>query len=431
MNRPGEGSGGWCEEWQHCYLGGSSGPYELHCALWDWSSSTSEEPPVDCGGEVSYTSKTAFPNTFIQGACPDCYAIATVGVITDRFARITGNNLQLSPEYATACRGIGCKPGSPQELWGWLRDNSNTALQPLGCFEKEAKITQNCTPSKDKQGSGCLQQCPSSCDDGSPFSNAHIQLQEWTSYNSARGHVWTAQSAVCSDGPLIAMFTVRPTFLDFWKGKSSSLYNVTSDGVYFQEDTSSHNPSPGNHAVRITGWGVSSGCDCDVDCHGKCIPYWLVANSWGQSPMHPDGTFKIARGINLASIESTALGAGKISVSNLNVTVGVQYPGTSMGTTNKKNPVRVGSWVHQTADSFLFFSKLLAQAILSQASLLKLLDVSTLMAAGIHLRASFLVNHHNTTRKASAFVFCDINGPGCSVEGEINFLQNHEAEGNL
>ena len=67
-------------------------------------------------------------------------------------------------------------------------------------------------------------------------------------------------------------------------------------GVYRR---SVHAKGPlGGHAVKLIGYGVN------VDPSGGEWPYWLAVNSW--SPAWGDGgTFKIARGSNECSIEST------------------------------------------------------------------------------------------------------------------------------
>ena len=63
------------------------------------------------------------------------------------------------------------------------------------------------------------------------------------------------------------------------------------------------NPMCGGHAVRLVGWGVTEGCSsCETSCEadGLCVPYWLLANSWG-STWGDQGKFRVLRSINKVS----------------------------------------------------------------------------------------------------------------------------------
>jgi cathepsin B len=62
---------------------------------------------------------------------------------------------------------------------------------------------------------------------------------------------------IMANGPVVATFTVYEDFFQY------------STGVY-QHATGR---MVGGHAVRIVGWGVTS----------KGLPYWRVANSWGDN----------------------------------------------------------------------------------------------------------------------------------------------------
>lgn len=69
-----------------------------------------------------------------------------------------------------------------------------------------------------------------------------------------------------------------------------------SSGVYRRSEQA-RGPL-GGHAVRLVGWGEEQGSN------GTVIPYWTLANSWGEWG-EEKGFFRMLRGVNECGIETT------------------------------------------------------------------------------------------------------------------------------
>eukprot|EP00727_Mastigamoeba_balamuthi_P000407 m51a1_g10363 putative cathepsin b-like cysteine proteinase (95) ;mRNA; r:69025-69374 len=87
------------------------------------------------------------------------------------------------------------------------------------------------------------------------------------------------QREIITYGPIEVAFFVFSDFHQYTRG----VYTLTRGSKF-----------SGSHAVTIVGWGEEAG-----------VPYWTVANSWGQT-WAGNGFFRIRRGTNEAGIESKA-----------------------------------------------------------------------------------------------------------------------------
>jgi len=116
--------------------------------------------------------------------------------------------------------------------------------------------------------------CPNRCLNGKTWIQAkHFGAKVYT----LRGEVNIMQE-IYTYGPVETTFSVYQDFLTYKTG----IYKRTS------------NQYLGGHAVKFIGWGVENG-----------VKYWLVANSWNVR-WGDHGYFKILRGVNECSIESSA-----------------------------------------------------------------------------------------------------------------------------
>lgn len=184
-----------------------------------------------------------------QGSCGSCWAFSTTEVLSDRLCIASSGsiNVVLSPEYILGCSmSNGCNGGYPDRALTYLGTNG----APVN----------DCVPYSSKQNT-----CPSAC----TTSN-----QSFKRYYCKNGSTMTLTSAtsqkteIQTNGPMVTIFTV---YGDFYNYKSGIYHHVS--GLYM-----------GSHAVKVIGWGSSSGTD-----------YWIIQNSWGTS-WGESGYFRIQVG---------------------------------------------------------------------------------------------------------------------------------------
>lgn len=107
--------------------------------------------------------------------------------------------------------------------------------------------------------------CPTACTvSGQTFTKYYCKSGSTTTITSNASQ----KTEIQTNGPLATTFTV---YSDFYNYKSG-IYSHVSGG------------SVGGHAVKVVGWGTSSG-----------TAYWIVQNSWGTS-WGESGFFRIKEG---------------------------------------------------------------------------------------------------------------------------------------
>jgi len=212
----------------------------------------------------TFDSRDAFPGYIRpirnQEQCGSCWAFSASEVLSDRFAIQTKNKAfaPLSPEDLVSCdKGdMGCQGGRLPSAWSYLE---NTGIVSDTCFPYGA-------------GKGNAPACISKCQDGS----------QWKKFKAGKTYaingVENMQKEIMQNGPIQVAFMVYKSFMSYKSGVySKHWYEIIPEG---------------GHAVKIIGWGTENG-----------TPYWLVANSWGES-WGLNGFFKIKRGSNQCSIET-------------------------------------------------------------------------------------------------------------------------------
>lgn len=195
-----------------------------------------------------------------QGQCGSCWAFAGSEVLSDRFCIASGGkvNVVLSPQDPVSCdtSNYGCNGGYLLNQWQYM--------------VKTGIVTDACFPYV--SGTGSVPACPSTCPGTSqPMANFKHKASKFYTVASAN-----IQQDVMTNGPVEAAFYVYRDFMQY----TSGVYQHTS-GAFL-----------GGHAVKIIGWGVSSG-----------TPYWIIANSWGET-WGMKGFFWMLRGKNECGIES-------------------------------------------------------------------------------------------------------------------------------
>lgn len=225
-----------------------------------------------------------------QKECGCCWAVASVGVISDRIALITGENPDLNPlelmlcvadgACSSACSSCSAETGlaTIQDLG--LRSGSSAACPSLGDWLAAADraTTASCSRISD-----CLGEAKRYfAEEGSVASLDDVQL---------------IMKEIASNGPVVTTFQV---FTDFVAASApkNPMWKETA-GVYVFHQPSLYGPgsnaSLGWHCVALVGWGeeemeIQFGTGARI----VTVPYWIARNSWGDK-WGDGGYFKIAK----------------------------------------------------------------------------------------------------------------------------------------
>lgn len=261
----------------------------------------------------SFDAGTAWPqcssiaDIWDQGACGDCWAVATVTVATDRMCIATANvsngadQPRLSVEHMVGCCkacGFGCGNGFPNYAWMWLAGQHVPGGTPgvyglvTGGEQGDRKwcsayTVPHCNhydtpgvPGVSCEGGipATPPTCPTSCDSDTtykvPFAEDIHQFQSAYTVSSEEAQI---KAEIFAHGPVTAGFNVYEDWLHY------------RSGVY----KTNGGEQVGAHAVAIVGWGTENG-----------EAYWRVRNSFGPK-WGDNGYFNIKRGINECAIESS------------------------------------------------------------------------------------------------------------------------------
>ncbi|KAL9953073.1 hypothetical protein ACROYT_G040428 [Oculina patagonica] len=200
-----------------------------------------------------------------QGACGSCWAFGASETLSDRFAIVSNNgvNVVLSAQQLVDCDTVnsGCKGGWPLKAWQYMRDVGLLTVQCYGAYTARDGVC--------KFNGTMTSQCPSGY--GVP------KVYRAKSAYAVAQSVEAIQTEIMTNGPVEADFTVYQDFYSYRSG----VYIRTSDVMV------------GGHAIKMLGWGRSD----------QGIDYWICANSWGPS-WGINGFFWIRRGSNECGIES-------------------------------------------------------------------------------------------------------------------------------
>eukprot|EP01122_Echinamoeba_exundans_P016740 TRINITY_DN8581_c0_g1_i1.p1 TRINITY_DN8581_c0_g1~~TRINITY_DN8581_c0_g1_i1.p1 ORF type:complete len:399 (+),score=46.03 TRINITY_DN8581_c0_g1_i1:199-1395(+) len=248
-----------------------------------------------------------------QGRCGSCYAFAASGILSDRLCRGLGfqnspaqNKSTVSPQPLISCAKTsnGCNGGWVDRSWTYFSSSpvltcSNVCQR--GCYPYSSGV--GCTD--DKNQTGCAP-CHTACDDGS-------QIDSKLRADSGRAgfiypHDFYNQTAaimleVMTNGPVSTCFDIFEDFFSFFRKNPRGVYMGSKERVM-----------AGRHCVRIIGWGSSEEI---VGNATQVVPYWIVANSWGDW-WGANGFFRYIRGSNLGGFEGSQVFAGCVAGSGTN-----------------------------------------------------------------------------------------------------------------
>jgi len=206
-----------------------------------------------------------------QEQCGSCWAFGSSESLGDRFC-IAGNQsspIKLSPQYLVDCFVDldGCGGGLVDIVWEDLM--------------KHGTVEDSCLPYRAED-----EVCPTTCKDGSEMKMYKAKnAYPLYSLKSSDKTVEMIQKEIMTNGPVEAAFWVFDDFMNY------------HSGVYHHPEDST-DTCGGGHAVKIYGWGVDE---------ESGLPYWLVANSWGNWMWGEGGSFRILRGNNECGFEDSVV----------------------------------------------------------------------------------------------------------------------------
>ncbi|VVC45870.1 Hypothetical protein CINCED_3A011786 [Cinara cedri] len=227
-----------------------------------------------------------------QGMCGNCWALATIGVFSDRLCIATKGqiNKHLSIEQLTfCCEGCpdhGCMKGCRHfTAWRHLMDhgvvtggnfNTTDGCQPykvMPCFDDMGK---NICAGRQKTNHECIKGC---------YGNPSIDFEKdhWKAKDAYYLSYANIQKDILLYGPIQVFIYVYNDLAYYGCG----IYRKSSGAKYY-----------GSHSVKIIGWGEENN-----------VKYWLCVNSWSKY-WGDNGLFRIVRGTNECSFETYAF-AGK------------------------------------------------------------------------------------------------------------------------
>jgi len=219
-----------------------------------------------------------------QSACGSCFAFGAVEAMSDRICIHTGAQTTLSAADAAFCCdecGDGCDGGYPSAVWSY--------------WQNPGIVEEACWPypfaSCDHHLNGSSKPCPSNEYPSAPCPNKCSNSWTGPAWGSDRkraskvynidGGATAIMQEIFTNGPVETAFTVYADFVSYRGG----VYQYTWGDEL------------GGHAVKIIGWGVTSGG----------VKFWTVANSWN-ADWGEKGFFRIIRGTDDCGFEDEVNG---------------------------------------------------------------------------------------------------------------------------
>jgi len=248
-----------------------------------------------------------------QGACGNCWAIASTAVLSDRFAIYSTNqvNTNLSPLNATVCSEVisdtpdfDPKSISQKNLKGHsiAACNGNSIFAALRFLHIFGAVEEFCSSRAFLRSRGIeesreyrsLSDIPT-CQDlyGKTYDECiagSIAARYFRSKGSYTipNNIELIKEDIYQFGPNLSGFIIYSDFMDNYDGKS----------IYMGPAKDSE--PQGGHAIRVVGWGEEM-------VNNEVVPYWWIANSWGEN-WGLGGYFKMKMGIKECELEDNFAG---------------------------------------------------------------------------------------------------------------------------
>ena len=244
-----------------------------------------------------------------QSNCGCCWAFGAASAASDRACIATGGqNMPFSAQDVCFNAEVsGCNGGSLYTPWSFIKSDGvvtggqylddiakDQGIAPSDPFDGEGYCAsfslphcfhhgpENTSPYPAEGDEGCPSvhvspRGPKACDENSTIADYKSDKYTFSGRTTAfPNSEATIQTAIMTDGPVEAAFTVYSDFENYVSG----IYRHTIGST------------EGGHAIRIVGWGVEDS-----------VKYWKVANSWNPY-WGEEGYFRIVRGIDECGIES-------------------------------------------------------------------------------------------------------------------------------
>mmetsp|Transcript_19735 Transcript_19735/g.45644 ORF Transcript_19735/g.45644 Transcript_19735/m.45644 type:complete len:369 (-) Transcript_19735:306-1412(-) len=244
-----------------------------------------------------------------QSNCGCCWAFGAASAASDRACIATGGqNMPFSAQDVCFNAEVsGCNGGSLYTPWSFIKSDGvvtggqylddiakDQGIAPSDPFDGEGYCAsfslphcfhhgpENTSPYPAEGDEGCPSvhispRGPKACDENSTIADYKSDKYSFSGHVTAfPNSEATIQTAIMTDGPVEAAFTVYSDFENYVSGIYRHTLGTTEGG----------------HAIRIVGWGVENS-----------VKYWKVANSWNPY-WGEEGYFRIVRGIDECGIES-------------------------------------------------------------------------------------------------------------------------------
>jgi len=273
-----------------------------------------------------------------QYSCGSCWAWASAGMLSDRYAIFTGDrNPNLSPTFLISCVSPTerCNGGFPADAGLFLEKQGIPGMQ---CWDYSwCSNTPSCVAGRGSASSIDLNKLVPSCSDGQCRHNCEADGKNCATggeiqFFKARAGSTQAltdrrsiQLDILQNGPVVAVYRVFGDFVagsmaktiypqaDGWEKTRNVYVHVTGKDIYQYGEIdclgakqSAPDCFMGNHAVVIVGWGIERAVPNFLNSKGPPLdlPYWIVRNSWGPT-WNGNGYFRIAMsdpdtGVNMA-----------------------------------------------------------------------------------------------------------------------------------
>mmetsp|Transcript_22640 Transcript_22640/g.58982 ORF Transcript_22640/g.58982 Transcript_22640/m.58982 type:complete len:375 (+) Transcript_22640:75-1199(+) len=243
-----------------------------------------------------------------QSNCGCCWAFAAASSASDRACIASDGEIAVPFSAQDVCfnaESSGCNGGTLYTPWSFIQstgvvtggqtayDVASPKSDPFDDMRTDLCASfsmphcfhhgpENTSPYPAEGDEGCPSvhispRGPKACDENSTIADYKSDKYSFSGHVTAfPNSEATIQTAIMTDGPVEAAFTVYSDFENYVSGIYRHTLGTTEGG----------------HAIRIVGWGVENS-----------VKYWKVANSWNPY-WGEEGYFRIVRGIDECGIES-------------------------------------------------------------------------------------------------------------------------------